>query len=222
MHFQDGLTIDGWVIVNATESLADFRVAVFGVGHVNIDDSFDQAEGRQGVIAAGVEDQGDAQSCLSGEQKGFEDLRNDVAWADEVDVVCAGVLQSKHERGELWGGDGVAVTEVTDVVVLAIDARKIAVGEEDGSGAAGSDEGRFFAEVQMCTAHHGESSCMTFTFFVGQTVGFAVFGAESAAGETFQSGIHTGLENAVMKGCDIGRPWGDWLIHSMIVGDKRG
>jgi len=61
--------------------------------------------------------------------------------------VTAGVLELKHDGGELGGIEFATSGEVADVIVLAEDAAETAAGEEDGAGAVGADEGALFTKV---------------------------------------------------------------------------
>ena len=52
---------------------------------------------------------------------------------NKIDVMASAALKKDHVFGKIARGYLLSCSEMADIVVLAEDAEKIAVGEEDGS-----------------------------------------------------------------------------------------
>ena len=64
-----------------------------------------------------------------------------MAGCHEVDVMAAQLLQAEHPVGQLFRRDRLPLRFPTDLEVLAEDAAKVAVAEENGAGAAAGPAG---------------------------------------------------------------------------------
>src|SRR6185369_6441096 len=79
--------------------------------------------------------------------------------------------------------------QVADVVVLAIDALQVAVGEEDGAAAAPPHQRPLLPEVGTVTGDHGERPHLADPFRPGRAVDVAVPGAEGAVRKNLPGGF---------------------------------
>src|SRR5688572_5968201 len=105
-------------------------------------------------------------------------------WRNEVDVVTTACLQFQHHLRQALVSDFILellFVSLRDLVVLAIDATKVAVAEEDVAGAFGANEWRFFAEVRGVRRDDWQPSGVTGSYLVVQTVVQTVARADGAA-----------------------------------------
>jgi len=70
-----------------------------------------------------------------GDFHGFQDLRYDMAWGHQVNIVASHLLKLKHRGCEFFGRALFAMALPTNLPVLAKDAAQAAPGEKDGAGA---------------------------------------------------------------------------------------
>jgi len=100
-----------------------------------------------------------------------------VRWGHKADVVNATVLQLKHHLGEPLVRDlvlSLLPPRLRDLVVLAIDAAKIAVAKEDVSCTTGSGQTGLFAKMSGVGGYDREPSRVTRSDFVLQAIIAAV------------------------------------------------
>ena len=76
----------------------------------------------------------------NGYSKCLDDVGYDVGGRDEVDVVATTSLKTDHRFGELAVVDVFTIAAMVDLPVLTEATQKIAVREEDGSGASLADQ----------------------------------------------------------------------------------
>jgi hypothetical protein len=84
---------------------------------------------------------------LNGFGQGGNDLRSIMRGSDKVDIVTAHFLEPQHGLCHFREGDLLTPSEMADVIILAKDASKIAVSEEDGSRTVISYQRRFLAKM---------------------------------------------------------------------------
>jgi hypothetical protein len=65
----------------------------------------------------------------------------------DIDVMATLPLEADHYARYMLTGDLVAPSALTYVIVLAIFAGKVAVGNKDGTGTVAPDQRRFFTEM---------------------------------------------------------------------------
>ena len=126
MHLPQGLHGPLAVVIGMAEPLRPLVVPELEVGHVDVEDAVEELQRLDGIVPAGVVDQRDIQPALDGRDQRFEDLRDDVARGDEVDVVAPAPGQVKHDGGELARLDLLAFPQVADIIILAKSAKEIA------------------------------------------------------------------------------------------------
>jgi len=102
------------------------------------------------VVAVGIVNHGEAKTALGGEDERFHGLGNDVAWTHPVDVVGALALKVKVDFRKLAGACHASplFPLLAYLDVLAVEAFKVAVGEEDSAGAALAADARLFSVVK--------------------------------------------------------------------------
>ena len=153
MHLFDRCLIAGHVIGDLAVAPCDGRIAVFEVGHVDVDDAVQQVQGRQRVVAARVVDDGQPQPARCCQRHGFDDLRDHVRRRHQVDVVTAHRLQAEHHIGNARRVVRLTGHLLADVVVLAEDTAQVAVGKEDRAGPAPTAQRVFLAHMRPEGCH---------------------------------------------------------------------
>jgi len=73
------------------------------------------------------------ESQTGGQFQGFEDIRHDMGWTYQVDIVAAPCLKGEHYLSQFFTVYGIAFAQLADGVVLAEDAFEVTVGKKDGS-----------------------------------------------------------------------------------------
>ena len=73
---------------------------------------------------------------------------------DKVDVMATHLLEPHHDVCHVRGGHTFTISQMADVVILAKNAPKITVGEEDGPRTVISNQGRLLAEMGKGTRDH--------------------------------------------------------------------
>jgi len=131
----------------ARVALRRFGVGVFHIRHVNIDHAVEELEDAERLVAAAVIDEREVEAALDRVRQGGDDSGREVGGRNDVDVPTTRELEVAHRVGESRGRRLDPLSELAQVVVLAEDAREVAVGEEDRSRAVAPDERRLFAKV---------------------------------------------------------------------------
>lgn len=205
VHFEEGSLNRLGVIACTTEVFAGHVViGVFEVGEVDINDAVEELEDVEVFPAAGIVDDGEAESFGGGFVEGEEDVRRVVGGCDDVDVVATLALECEHHIGEVVDGADAAVAAVTDVIVDAEDAAEAAVTEEDGAGAATADERRFFAEVRAEGGDDEISGGAAEAGVAFEAVDAAFTRANIAGTEALPEGVGTAAELATLMESEIG------------------
>jgi hypothetical protein len=107
-------------------------VHIFRIGHVNIDHPFQESNHLYGLISRAVIDERKPKTPLYGFGKRGYNLRSVVGRSDEIDIVAAYFLEPDHDPCHVRGRHGFTVAKMADIVILAENTPKVAVGEEDG------------------------------------------------------------------------------------------
>ena len=68
---------------------------VFEVRHIDVEDSVEEPQGFDRVVAARVVDQGHGQALFNGQGEGLQDLGGKMRRADKVEVMAADLLQMR-------------------------------------------------------------------------------------------------------------------------------
>jgi len=106
-----------------------------------------------------------------------------VRWAHQIDIMTTFCLQGKHHIRQLCAVHGAAFTKLADAVVLTENAVQIAVGEEDGSRAMSTNQGRLFPEVWPEAGNDDLICCLAFTAFTVPAIDSTVAGTEMTPGK---------------------------------------
>lgn len=93
--------------------------------------------------------------------------------ADEIDVMAATGLQGQHHISQVVWGYQLAMTQMTNVVILTKKAPQVAMGKKNGSRATTSHQGRFFPEMRAEAGYHRLSAGLAKTSFTGQSIHLA-------------------------------------------------
>jgi hypothetical protein len=107
-------------------------VQIFRIGHVDIDDPFQELNHFDGLISGAVVDNRKPEAQLYGFREGGNDLRGIMGRGDEVNVMATHFLEPDHDSRHIWGGHGFTVSKMADVVILTENAPKVAVSEKNG------------------------------------------------------------------------------------------
>jgi hypothetical protein len=84
-----------------------------------------------GFVSGAVIDDGKPKPLFNRFGERGNNLWDIVGRGDEVDVVATYLLESKHETSHVRGGNAFTLPEMADVIILAENAPKVAVGKED-------------------------------------------------------------------------------------------
>jgi hypothetical protein len=154
LHLAKRRLIEFDVVAHVGVAVRRLRVAVLGIGHVDVDHPVEEPKRLQAVVAAGVVDQRKAQAFGRRDEYGFENLRDDVARRDEVHVVTALLLELQHHRRELVRLHLAPDALLADLPVLTEDAAQVAPAEEDRARAAPAADRILLAVVRTEAVHH--------------------------------------------------------------------
>jgi hypothetical protein len=58
VHLANGLPVPLGIVRDAREPVTDGRISVFGVRHIDIDNTIEEGESFEGIVATGVVDEG--------------------------------------------------------------------------------------------------------------------------------------------------------------------
>ncbi len=122
MHLFDGGEVHLRVVLGAGEFLGHFRVGVFHVRHVDVDQTFQQLQRFDRIVTSGIIDGRERQTIVSGQFEGRGDRGGYVGRRHQIDVGTAHPLEVQHVAGQLLDARSVAGPSVADVVVLAKNA----------------------------------------------------------------------------------------------------
>jgi len=138
------------------------------------------------------------------EFESFQYLRHHMSRRDEIDVMASSALERQHHPGKLPATHLATLTVLAYAVVLAVDTVEIAVGEEDRSRAARTDQGCLLTEVRSMAGDDGLLACAAFAQFTFQTVDTATPGAQFTTLEGVGGGLRPAVEFAFRSKPQIG------------------
>ena len=147
MHLAQRGPVDAHIVPDMRISMGGRVVAIFYIWHVDVDDAIEQSQSFEAVVSAGVVDQRKLEPALGGDGDGPEDLRHDMARADQIYVMAAERLQPEHHVGELLVRYLAALALPGNLPVLAIDAAQAALRKEDRARSARAPETILLAVV---------------------------------------------------------------------------
>jgi hypothetical protein len=124
--------------------------------------------------------EGHSKSHVDGQGQGFEDVGHKVGGADEIDVVTTLLLQHEHDKGQMLEGNPLSLTQSADGVVLAENTAQVAVGHEDGAGAALPHQRLLLPEVCAVGGDLGHARCPAKARFPQGAVNGALARAQGA------------------------------------------
>ena len=114
-------------------------------------------------------------------------MRHNRFRSHEVDVVTTLVLQIEHHLCEfVWLGT-IALSQPTDLAVLAEDATQIAGTEEDGSRSAPATQATFLAGMGKMAAHSGVTPSLAYLGCIFEAVNVTLARAQDAVGQLFET-----------------------------------
>jgi hypothetical protein len=96
-------------------------------------------------------------------------------------------------------------TQVADIIILAEEAPKVTMGEEDGSRATISDQRRLLPEMGKNTRDHQLTSRLAVAQLSLGSVNPTVPRTETAFGENFVEGANPFLQSVILTQFDIRR-----------------
>ena len=87
------------------EGCGNVVAAVFCIRHVDVDDPVKETECLHSIVSPGIVDNRDRQSPSGSDADALYQLRDDVGWRHDVDVVASPLLQADHHVRKLFRGD---------------------------------------------------------------------------------------------------------------------
>jgi len=117
-----------------------------------------------------------------------------MAWAYQVNVVAASLLQPHHHPGKGRRLQIDSLVLLAYLVVLAEDAGQVASGEEYGARSVLAHQGRLFPIMWPGAAHPGQAADATKSPIPGQPVNLAAAWTDPALSELLHRFIGKGLE----------------------------
>jgi hypothetical protein len=111
----------------------DVIAAVFCVRHIDINNAIEQPEGFDSIVSATVIDNRDMKTLVCCNPDRSHHLRDDMRRRYDIDVMATLLLEADHHARHMFTGYLAAPAALTDVMVLAVFARKVAVGDKDGT-----------------------------------------------------------------------------------------
>src|SRR5208282_2786003 len=149
-------------------------IAVFHVGHVNVDDAIEQRERFEAVVSAGVVNKRKPQPTLCRNGYGRENLRHYMARGDQIDVMAAEGLQSQHHLSEFLIARLLALALPGNLPVLAVDAAQVASRKENRARTTPAAQTILFAVVWTGRKVASRKENRARTTPAAQTILFAV------------------------------------------------
>jgi hypothetical protein len=110
---------------------------------------------------------------------------------DEIDVVTALVLETQHHLGQLLGRHLLALSQLADFVVLAINAPQIAAGEKDRARALPAAKRRLFPMMRTMAGHEGLGSHEAEAEVAFNSINRAMAGTDMATSQPLSRLFHT-------------------------------
>ncbi len=181
MHLPQSRPDHRRIMLGPAEEPGVLFIGKLKVRHVDVNDSVQKPQRRQGIIAARVIHQRQPQALSDRDHQGLKYLRHDMARRDEVDIMTTQTLQLEHHLRQLCGAHLRAQHSGTDVVILAKDARQVAVGKKDRPRSARPHENILFAEVATDAGHRCAAARATKTRFPLQAIAPASMGTDHTA-----------------------------------------
>ena len=160
---------------------------ILGVGHVDIDEAFKQAERLNRFITAAVVDYRQTQPSFGSPIYSRGEMIEVGSRADQVDIAAALALEAQHESGQLFKGNVLSgFNTAADCPVLTEDTLEVAVDEKDRSGASASDQFPFLTEVRSAAADDKICGCPALSHLSCRAVNPAAARAKGTAAHDFQ------------------------------------
>ena len=157
------------------------------------------AQAPEGVETAGVVHDGQAKAASDGAGKGHEDLGHHVLGGNEIDVVAPLRLEIEHHSSELLGPHLTPRLLLADVVALAKNAAKVALGKENGPAAAPAPEAVLLPVVGKVARHAGVAPGSAHPQLSLQAIVPAFPGTHPAFPETRKGLFHAPLQLARLQ-----------------------
>ncbi len=147
VHFRKDLFDHLGIVRSIAEFCRIFAIHKLHIRHIDVNDAMEQPNHLHRFVSGTVVDKRKSKPHFDRLGKGGNDLWNIMSGSDKIDVVTAHLLEPEHNPCHLGDRDGFASSEMGDIVILAEDAPKVAVSEEDGARAMMPYQGRLFPEM---------------------------------------------------------------------------
>lgn len=161
-HLPDGFGSNGEIIDSAGILHGKFRAEILEIRKPDVHVVFQRLNGLNAFVSAAVIDDRDVQAVpdLIQSRKNPGKI---VRGGDQVDVVCALILQTEKNICQLPGADLFPVKLLTDPVVLAEAAAQRTAAEEDGSASVDAADARLFPVMEGGACRHDPVGCLAET-----------------------------------------------------------
>lgn len=189
VHFADRRLIDLRVIRRSRILSGRLGIGVFHVGHVDIDKPFKNRKRFGQIVSAAVIDNRKGQSVGFGLDNRGGNRRNLVRGRDQINIDAPSCLQAQKNLPQGLNGDFLALMQLADVIILAINTPQIAAGKEDRAGAAASDQNAFLAEMRSETADDRLGPDSAIALLSGGAVDAAATRTKDAAAQPLPEGF---------------------------------
>lgn len=138
-----------WIVRGVGIAARHCRIGILEVGQVDVHKAFKCTESFRILIGVAVpDDRKDKSGLFSGHDR-HPQLGGILSGGNEVHIVSSLFLQFQHEVGNLFPIHLLTTAVKAQLVILAEDAAHIAVGEKDGSAAAGSADERLLPVMEL-------------------------------------------------------------------------
>jgi hypothetical protein len=183
VHLLDGGKVNLRIIRCIGEFLGNAGIRIFHVRHIDIDESVEQLQRFDRIIASGIVNRRQYEAVFAGQFDCLCYCRHDMCWGNEIYVAAAEFLQAEHCFSQLFNCDPAAVPLMADIRVLAKDTAEVAAGKKNSAGAPPADEDGFLAEVRADRADDGHVGDAAKT-------GLALTAVDFTLARTENAGIH--------------------------------
>ena len=150
VHLAEGGKSHGGIVGGVAVAQCQLRVGIFKIGQIDVDIGGEVAKGFDAVVATGVVDCGREEIASVQFLDDGRDAVSVVGGADKANYVLGGgknLGDAVDDGLDAFVGRIGSEGGATNVTILAIDALKVAMGEENIADAALAADGRFFAVV---------------------------------------------------------------------------
>src|SRR5262249_34830174 len=206
VHFANGYASALRVVFGLEEAGARFAVPIFEVRHVDVHDAVHQLQAVQRVVGAGVVNDRQPQPTFERVRQRLQNLRDDMLWGDEIDVVATARLKLQHHGRQLTRPRLLTSALVRGLPVLTEDAFQVAPTEEDGSRALPAAQAVLLAKMGKVAGDLGASAYSADGLLVSQPVDGTIARTNRTAFQGGEGPLDSAVELAALPRIQICGP----------------